>query len=319
MSCKHPIYAVKCGKNKEGKNILYLPNGYTHKPYVGLTSDDYGCVVSSTNVEDLCRIYGRSNVIALPCGKCVGCKMDYAKKWSYRCMLEATLYKDNCFLTLTYDDEHLPKDGKVHKEDLQKFMKRLRKKYGDGIRFYACGEYGSQTGRPHYHLILFNFFPPDTKPYSVSYSGMRTLISDSISKLWPYGNNVVGDVTPSSCGYVARYCTKKIYGIDDGSFTLMSRRPGLGYEYFMKHSDVIYQYDLVYMNGQTAKPSRYFDSLLERFNPEMFEDIKNKRLCSSNVQAIAKMNDLSILHFEELDEHEGEKCEQVLRKLKRNL
>jgi len=93
----------------------------------------------------------------LPCGKCIGCRLDRSRQWAIRCMHEASLYERNCFITLTYSDEFLPNDRSVNVRHFQLFMKKLRKRFGPNIRFYHCGEYGEKTSRPHYHALLFNF------------------------------------------------------------------------------------------------------------------------------------------------------------------
>ena len=100
--------------------------------------------------------------VQVPCGKCIGCRLDYSRKWAIRCVLEAQMHKENCFLTLTYDDEHLPKGEKLEKEEMQKFWKRLRKATGTKIRYYMAGEYGTEGGRPHYHACVFGWKPRDT-------------------------------------------------------------------------------------------------------------------------------------------------------------
>lgn len=181
----------------------------------------------------------------VPCGKCPDCRADLAREWSNRCMLEL---EDNngvgCFVTLTYDDFHLPIDidgPTLRKRDLQLFMKRLRWAFGDKrIRFFACGEYGSHTQRPHYHDILFGLGLPDfgdcvVKKYNKL--GQPLWVSDRLSQLWPFGYHMIGAVTKESCDYVARYTIKKQFDLDsDGKypshvlppFTLCSRRPGIG-------------------------------------------------------------------------------------------
>ena len=98
--------------------------------------------------------------VDVPCGQCIGCRLERSRQWAVRCMHEASLYENNCFITLTYNEDHIPSDGSLKKDHFQKFMKRLRKKFGAGIRFFHCGEYGAELSRPHYHAILFNFDPP---------------------------------------------------------------------------------------------------------------------------------------------------------------
>ena len=128
-----------------------------------------------------------------------------------RCHHEASLYQDNCFITLTYSDEHLPSDKSLHVDHFQKFMKRLRKRFGEGVRYYHCGEYGEKYMRPHYHACLFNFDFPDKKIWKEN-NGNRLYISESLSELWPFGFVTIGDVTFESAAYVARYIMKKVNG-----------------------------------------------------------------------------------------------------------
>lgn len=178
----------------------------------------------------------------VPCGQCVACRLNKVRDWTLRIMHEARFYKDNVFLTITYSPENLPIDGCIHKEDLQLFMKRLRKALGEEkIRFFACGEYGERYLRPHYHLILFGigqnhpifkgkkwdnrakgYFLPEFKP-------------------WNKGIAFIGEVNHSTARYVASYVNKKQFGkkgqkwYKDNNllpeFTLMSRRPGIGYDF----------------------------------------------------------------------------------------
>lgn len=95
--------------------------------------------------------------LTVPCGKCLGCKIKKRSEWSMRCIHELTQHEKACFLTLTYDDRHLPTDFRVHKEHLQKYFKRLRKNDKRPFKYFACGEYGDMFGRPHYHAILFGY------------------------------------------------------------------------------------------------------------------------------------------------------------------
>ena len=106
---------------------------------------------------DINKSCGSGAVIKLPCGQCVGCRLERSRQWAVRCMHEASLYKRNCFITLTYSNEYLPPNMSLVKSDFQKFMKRLRKRCGSSVRYYYCGEYGENFGRPHYHAILFGF------------------------------------------------------------------------------------------------------------------------------------------------------------------
>ena len=194
--------------------------------------------------------------IAVPCGQCIGCRLERSRQWATRCVHEASLHENNCFITLTYDDAHLPSDLSLNLVHFQKFMKRLRKRFGDGIRFFHCGEYGENFGRPHYHACLFNFDLPDRVLWSTR-SGVNLYTSHILSSLWPFGFVTVGDVTFESAAYVARYVMKKVTGKNAQDhyewvhpitgqvyerapeYVTMSRRPGIGKGWLEKYmSDV---------------------------------------------------------------------------------
>ena len=150
-------------------------------------------------------------VLKLPCGQCVGCRLERSRQWAIRCVHEASLYDDNCFITLTYRDADLPADMSLNLKHFQKFMKRLRKRFGSGIRFYHCGEYGTLLGRPHYHACIFNFDFPDKKLFTIR-DGINLYTSQALDELWPYGFSTIGSVTFESAAYTARYIMKKING-----------------------------------------------------------------------------------------------------------
>lgn len=148
--------------------------------------------------------------LRLPCGQCVGCRLERSRQWALRCVHEASLHDSNLFVTLTYDDEHLPEFNSLYYPDFQKFMKRLRKKFSrENIRFYMCGEYGETTLRPHYHVILFNFDLPDRRLYRRSHSGDHLFTSEILTKIWGKGFCPFGNVTFQSAAYTARYIMKK--------------------------------------------------------------------------------------------------------------
>ncbi len=147
--------------------------------------------------------------VEIPCGRCIGCRLEYSRQWAMRCMHEASLYDNNCSITLTYDNENLPNDFSLNKRHFQLFMKSLRKKYAPKkIRFYHCGEYGEENYRPHYHAIIFNhnFTDLDVLPSS---SNNTLYTSPTLTDIWGKGLTQVGTVTFESAAYVARYITKK--------------------------------------------------------------------------------------------------------------
>lgn len=225
--------------------------------------------------------------VTLPCGQCIGCRLERSRQWAVRCVHESQLYESNCFITLTYRDECLPPGGSLVKEDFQRFMKRLRKEYGEGIRYFHCGEYGEKFSRPHYHACLFNFDFADRVLFK-DRGGVRLYVSESLSRLWPFGFATVGDVTFESAAYVARYITKKItgdqadnhYGGRLPEYITMSRRPGIGKPWLEKFSSDVYPSDHVVLRGRVMRPPKYYDGVFELTDPETFRSVVRKRLAA---------------------------------------
>lgn len=222
--------------------------------------------------------------MTVPCGQCVGCRLSRSKQWAVRCMHEASLYDQNCFITLTYNDDNLPKDKSLKLSHFQNFMKRLRKSAGSGLRFYHCGEYGPKYGRPHYHAILFNFDFSD-RDYLFSPQGEKIYRSAELERLWPYGFSSVGNVTYQSAAYVARYIMKKVVGKGAEAYyegrkpeyTTMSRRPGIGKAWFTEFYKDVFPDDFVIVDGRKQSVPRYYDSLYEHTYFSDFESVKFKR------------------------------------------
>lgn len=219
----------------------------------------------------------------LPCGNCMGCKLERARQWSVRMMHETKFHSQNSFITLTYSDEACPQNYGLDLRHWQLFMKRLRKSLPQKIRFYACGEYGDLSGRPHYHAILFGYDAPNKVFHSVSERGDKQYTSEHLTKLWPYGIITTGDeVTVETCRYVASYVTKKIktndsFGADryyrlspiDGQFhsvkpefAVMSRKPGIGQGYVDKYKSDFYPSGYIIMDGVKQAPPRFYLSKL---------------------------------------------------------
>lgn len=218
--------------------------------------------------------------VEVPCGRCIGCRIDRSRTWAVRCMHESVMHKENCYVTLTYNDENLPKDGSLKKKHLQNFWKRLRKNYQ--LRYYACGEYGDETYRPHYHAIIFGMDFKDKRLYKHD-RGNNLFISDELEKTWSFGNCIVGNVTYESCAYVARYVMKKALGknskdrylkIDEEGevvgeiepeFSTMSLRPAIGLEFLKKYKNDMYdgtRGTCVIRNGVRVKTPKYYDDKL---------------------------------------------------------
>lgn len=191
-------------------------------------------------------------------------------------MHEAKMHDENSFITLTYDDEHVPANYSVDVRELQLFNKRLRKSLPQKIRFFACGEYGDQTLRPHYHSLIFGHSFPDKKLHAVR-NGKRYYKSDALNELWPNGQlNEIADLTYESAAYVARYNLKKVSGdrADDHysrispvdgnvyrvkpEFVVMSRRPGIGATWFDQFGSDAFPSDFLIYEGRKHQPPKYY-------------------------------------------------------------
>ena len=260
----------------------------------------------------------RHGTMQLPCGQCVGCRLERSRQWALRCVHESKLYDVNCFITLTYADEYLPSGKSLDKTAFQKFMKRLRKRYVTSeerkIRFYACGEYGeecancaqnklncscgfweSALGRPHFHACLFNHDFKDKKLWTVR-NGNQLFVSEELAQLWPFGHSTVGALTFESAAYTARYVMKKVtgsdaadrYGSREPEFTIMSRRPGIGRLHYDKFKSDHYPNDIAVMRGKRMKPPKYYDTIYGEECPDEMEAIKAKRVAEGIRKAIDK-------------------------------
>lgn len=256
-------------------------------------------------------------VQAVPCGQCIECRLSYAMDRATLCMLEKKYYpEEECwFLTLTYDDLHIrthqtvdEETGEVfqgvslYKKDLQDFWKRVRERYKKymirPLKYIDCGEYGGETGRPHYHAIVFGL-PLEMDQlhfYKNNDMGDRMFNHDRLTDIWGKGHVIVARVSIESCQYVTRYNLKKtLENIEDwwyGSqgkikeYTTCSRK--IGYQYFYDHWKEIYETDTVPVtkNGKLLKPPKIYDRLLSEKNPQLYEEIKRKREKSAEDQIL---------------------------------
>lgn len=234
--------------------------------------------------------YDIAQSLDLPCGQCIGCRLEKSRRWAVRLMHEAQLHEASSFLTLTYDDSKLPSDGSLKLEDFQLFMKRLRRGSSGPLRFFHCGEYGETTARPHYHVCLFGEdFAADRELYKTSSRGDKLYNSPRLSEVWGLGHAVIGDLTFESAAYVARYCLKKVTGEKAEAhyqgrkpeYVTMSRRPGIGADWFNKYNQEIYRQDSVVMRGKEMMPPPFYDRLLEKVDPTLFKEIKRARVAAS--------------------------------------
>lgn len=240
----------------------------------------------------------------LPCGHCVGCRKDQAKEWSNRLLMESLYHEQNHFVTLTYDNDHahwcdyinprtgqfFPKETKhqatLCKRDVQLFMKRFRKEFPDQqIRFYAAGEYGGHTFRPHYHLVLFGPSVPASEfiPCGKSETGDTYFVWPQLAKIWEYGFHSIEPANEYTMKYVANYVTKKLgvhpndYYLNQGlepPFNLMSRKPGLGAQYLIDHPEIMDNDRIVIGTPRGSyefAPPRYFKTGYKALFPDRYQ------------------------------------------------
>lgn len=255
MPCFHPLHAFRCA--------------------------DGGVVL------DELRRYDIVSNLQLPCGQCIGCRLERSRQWAMRCMHEASLYERNSFVTLTYNDEHLPENGDLVYRDFQLFMKRVRKWCApETVRFFMCGEYGPSTWRPHFHACIFNLSFPDRKYLFKSGGGETIYESDALSKLWANSHASVGEVTFASATYYARYCVSKITGdLAEEHYTRetakgvvrltpefahISLKPGIDKGWYDKWKENVYPHDYVVINGKKCRPPAYYDELFKKESPFLF-------------------------------------------------
>ena len=198
----------------------------------------------------------------LPCGKCVECLLERARDWSVRCTHEAYMHRQNSFITLTYSDEHIPKDGKLNYFHFQLFMKRLRKVAGLDIGFFMCGEYGETTGRPHYHACVFGYDFPDKVKVRTNDNGDEIWSSESLTEIWGLGHTELGSVTRQSAGYVARYVLKKQHPDAPQGFQKMSLKYAIGKKFVEKFYKDIFVHargSVIMSGGVKCKVPRYYE------------------------------------------------------------
>lgn len=194
---------------------------------------------------------------AFGCGQCLPCRINRRRVWSHRMMLEANLHTDNTFVTLTYRDVDLPEGGSLVPDDLKSFLYRLREGFKPNrLRFFAVGEYGDKSERPHYHLALFGY--PNCAHGQSNYHPARgiTRISccaacDGVKRAWRKGDVLLAPLEPASASYVAGYVTKKMTAKDDErllgrhpEFARMSLKPGIGAGFMPSVAATVERYEL---------------------------------------------------------------------------
>lgn len=294
MSCSSPMVGIP--KIDGGYEIMSLDGFYARYQIVNA----FGKV---RNIEDFREFSSidkytkkvvKKKPIYIPCGHCLGCRLDYSREWANRCVMESMEYpkEQSWFLTLTYDDEHLPffyDDSELPtlvKKDMQDFIKRFRdywdRVYKQKVRFFYAGEYGGQTGRPHYHMLVFGCDIYDLTLYKVS-NGNMLYNSGKLEELWANGYVVIAPLNWNTAAYTARYCMKKATTMSIPEFyenlgiskeyTQCSLKPGIAFDFLFNNMDEILEYDQIVLPAVNEKakivtPPRYFDKIVERYGDE---------------------------------------------------
>lgn len=223
----------------------------------------------------------RDRPLDVPCGTCIGCRLEWARQWAVRCSHEAKLYERSSFVTLTY--ERIPPGGSLRPADFTEFMKRLRYHRGR-VRYLQCGEYGEALGRPHHHALLFGVSFADARYYKGT-AESRLSTSRELDDLWGHGQCSIGEVTFASAGYVARYAMKKsVVDLEEYAkrgilpeYMTMSRRPGIGREWAERYRSDWYRDDCVVVNGVETRPPRFYDQVEEQAAPSVLARVKARR------------------------------------------
>jgi len=236
----------------------------------------------------------RDRPLTVPCGYCMGCRLERSRVWAVRMMHETQMHDEAIFVTLSYDEDQILERGSLVPRDMTLFLKRLRKYVSpQKIRYYQCGEYGTQTQRPHHHLILWGWRPSDSQIHSGS-GRDRLYTSLVLEKLWEKkGFAPFGEVTFESCAYCSRYITKKILGdraeehyrrVDPETGEIFSLVPeyssmsnGIGLAWIERYWRSVYAHDHVIMRGARMAPPRYYDTWLEKNQPDTWARIRAAR------------------------------------------
>lgn len=225
--------------------------------------------------------------VDLPCGQCIGCRLDRTRDWAIRCHHEAQVHTDNCFLTLTYSPENLPHDWNLRKDDFPLFMKRLRSRYpGRDMSYLMCGEYGERYARPHYHALLFGFDFGDKVELCRLRDDEVLYKSRTLEDIWGLGFCTIGSVTWKSAAYVARYVTKKVTGKlasefyervreDTGEvipvvpeYGASSKKHPIGKRWLEKYKTDVFPDDFVVIDGKKLKVPKFYSSFLSESDPQ---------------------------------------------------
>lgn len=291
MPCYHPLHGFLRYDGVSGKSYMKVfPSDVTGVELDGspVRGDPYS-YKDDPSIE--------TGFLEIPCGKCIGCRQDQSKEWANRLMMEMNYHDSAYFVTLTYDNDHVPivfddETGEangfmtLNKRDVQLFMKLLRRNFPDDkIRYYLAGEYGDQTLRPHYHAIIFGLHLPNLIPSGRSETGNQYYVSPDLQRIWKKGFVSCEPANYATCKYVSSYVTKKIGNKPNEvyenqgmvpPFSLSSRRPGIGYKYFEDHPEVI-RYAKITLgtaeDSYTFNLPRYFRKKIRDLDPDRADEI----------------------------------------------
>lgn len=290
--CTSPKVIICYGKNEKGKYITSFQ--------------------SWTPELERFLIESKTKHYKVGCGRCLDCRLEYAKRWANRLELQRKVSDNAYFVTLTYNDDHLKylknsPNASVVKKDFQDFIKRLRKYQATyypkskKLFYFLCAEYGDSTLRPHGHMIIFNlpfddfseYFPvvrgeKVLKKHLYSNKGEMLFYSQKLEELWSNGNVQTELACWENMRYVAGYITKKQYGRNSKIYELLKVNPpfllmsqGIAAEYLRIHKKAIYQDDAIYIlkegEAKQYKPPRYFDNIMMLEKPKLIEKIKQDR------------------------------------------
>lgn len=361
LTCSHPLKGFQVGFTKNNKPKYKITSYKVN--HIEKFNNEYRDAFSSEispYAEDVVWLYKE-----IPCGQCYDCRLDYSRMWADRCLLEMKNHEQSWFVTLTYNDEHLrymvDDDGVISdfptlvKRDFQLFMKRLRKnyKYNNKIRYFAAGEYGDKSLRPHYHAIIFGLKldKEDLILYKKSPIGFDYYISNFLNEIWsyevltdeldedgkkkkikiPYGYVVVAPASWETCAYTARYVLKKQKGVAasvydellvNPPFTLMSRKPGIARDFFDEDPERFFNQDCTYvstLNGsKEVYPSRYYKNLMEKVDADRYIEYNEIRALAKKNAKKAKLKMTSDSYLEMLSK-QSEIKQLKTKSLKREL
>lgn len=273
--------------------------------------------------------------IKIPCGKCLGCRLDYSRQWADRMMLEYDNTRKGIFCTLTYNNDHVPFTTDENcefgwltlcKSDVQLFFKRLRKKFPDRqLKYYIAGEYGPTTERPHYHACIFGLSLGDlhgVRPVGLNDLNQPWYTAKEIADSWslydpvsgtfdPIGFVQVSDLNWKTCAYCSRYVQKKVFHCSnlcverfgcDPEFSIMSRRPGLGASYMENHPDWT-EYSQVYISGHDYPIHwpKYFLTKLKDCDKLKYDQLMEQRQQYASDVELLKLQRSDLSYLDQLE------------------